>query len=106
MTTPPKEKPDMDPEVIWRGKQMVYKLISQDINRSDSASAIQKRHHSIKNFFAKGIPVDVPLDENGHSAILLYMKSLHMNGTQLMIDCGASLGSVDTLGRNALHFVV
>ena len=60
----------------------------------------------IDRFFAKKFPVDAPIDDLGHTALMLFIVDQNLQGIQFMLEKGASLDAVDTTGRTALHYIM
>ena len=84
----------MQQEKIERAKRFVYKFVQED--------NIPK----LKQLFEAGMPVDTPLNEIGQTATMLFCQALNLQGVQQMLEWGSNLGTVDSMGRTALHYLV
>ena len=60
----------------------------------------------IQEFIEAGMNIDTPMNPIGQTPLMYFCLDLNCESAQAMIEWGASLTAVDSIGRTPLHYVV
>ena len=65
-----------------------------------------KKWEVIKVIFKEGVPLDVPLNDIGENALILFTMAKNRQGIKQMLDWGANINATTCINRTALHYIV